>query len=165
MTKTSKDVEYRVAGRDHETDMLGLLEEAAPEIPIPLNTPGVQEKLKTDIIQCHRSGKSWVAVDASGKVVGVALARQDFDESGAISLRDIAVSANARGQGVCTSLIEKLKANGVPLTASVLHDNQSAMAGRLQNYGFSKVGSDDRETKFRWAPDAAPDAERKTEVE
>jgi hypothetical protein len=48
--------------------------------------------------------------------------------------------------------MEKMKANGVPLTAGVPHDNRSAMADRLVKIGFTKVGSDAKEAKLRWAP-------------
>jgi hypothetical protein len=49
--------------------------------------------------------------------------------------------------------MEKMQANGVPLTASVLHDNRSAMADRLVKIGFTKVESSDaKEAKLRWAP-------------
>jgi hypothetical protein len=62
------------------------------------------------------------------------------------------VSRNARRRGIFVDLMEKLKANGVPLTASVLHPNQCAMAGRLEKIGFKKVESDEKETRFRWDP-------------
>jgi hypothetical protein len=48
--------------------------------------------------------------------------------------------------------MEKLKTNGVLLTASVLHGNQSGMVDRLVKIGFTEMGSDDKETKLRWAP-------------
>ena len=82
---------------------------------------------------------SWVAVDENSKVVGFALARPDFHEDGAISLRYIGVSKNARQCGICSTFIEKLRTNNVPLTASVLHNNRSQMAERLVKKGFAKV--------------------------
>jgi hypothetical protein len=36
MTQTSDTVDYRVASRDDETDILAVLEEVAPEIPVAL---------------------------------------------------------------------------------------------------------------------------------
>jgi N-acetylglutamate synthase-like GNAT family acetyltransferase len=152
MTQTSNKVDYRVAGRDDETDILALLEEVAPEIPMVLDTPRKQDAIKTVIIESHRSGKSWVAVDENGRVVGVVLAKPDLHETGAISLPYIGVSGDSRGRGIFPTLMEKVKANSVPLTASVLHDNSSAMADRLVKIGFTKVGSDAKEAKLRWAP-------------
>ena len=48
------------------------------------------------------------------------LAKPDIHEQGAISLRYVGVSKDFRQQGIFAALMEKLKANGVPLTASVL---------------------------------------------
>jgi hypothetical protein len=48
--------------------------------------------------------------------------------------------------------MNKLKADGVPLTASVLHTNKSDMANVLVHFGFKNVGSDLKETKLRWDP-------------
>jgi hypothetical protein len=67
-----------------------------------------------------------------------------------ISLRYVGVSADSRRRGIFAALVEKMKADGVPLTASVLHGNRSAMADRLVKSGFSKAGSDAKEAKLRW---------------
>jgi N-acetylglutamate synthase-like GNAT family acetyltransferase len=144
--------ECRMASRDDETDILAVLEEVAPEIPVSLDTPESQEKIKTVITQCHASGESWVAIDADGTVVGFALAKLDLHERGAISLRYIGVSGKSRRRGIFATFMEKLKAKDAPLTASVLHTNKSAMADRLVKNGFTKVGSDATETKLRWVP-------------
>jgi hypothetical protein len=146
-------ISYRVAGHDEETDILAILQEVAPEIPVRLDGPERQNKIQAVIIECHRSGKSWVAVDASGRVVGFVLARPDAHEGkAAISLLYAGVSANSRRHGIFATFIEKLKANNVTLKASVLHNNQSKMAGRLVKNGFAKVESDAKETRFRWTP-------------
>jgi N-acetylglutamate synthase-like GNAT family acetyltransferase len=143
--------EYRVANRNDETDILAVLEQVAAEIPVLLDTPERQDAIRGIIIECRKSGESWVAVDADGTVVGFVLARADIHEPQAISLRYIGVSGNSRRHGIFAALMEKMKAKGVPLTASVLHNNQSAMADRLVKIGFTKVGSDAKETKLRWA--------------
>jgi hypothetical protein len=78
--------------------------------------------------------------------------KKDIHEGQAISLRYIGVSKNSRGRGISSALVEKLKTNGVPLTASVLNGNQSGMVDRLVKIGFTKMGSDDKEAKLRWAP-------------
>jgi N-acetylglutamate synthase-like GNAT family acetyltransferase len=150
MTQKSDIIEYRTAGHDDETDMYAVIKEAASEIPVLLDTEGRRNAMENIIIECHESGKSWVAVDANGKVVGCILARPDAHERGAISLRYIAVSKTSRRKRVFSTLIEKLKAKGVPLTASVLHNNSSAMGERLTGVGFTEVESDESETKYRW---------------
>jgi hypothetical protein len=132
--------------------MLAVLEEVAPEIQVRLDTPEARDRMATEIVQCHKSGQSWVAVANDGRIVGVALARPDFHEQGAISLRYIGVSKDSRRNRVYSSLIEKLKVNGVPITASVLHNNRSGMGRLLVKDGFTKVDSDDNETRYRWNP-------------
>jgi hypothetical protein len=46
MTQTANTVNYRLANRDDETDILAVLEEVAPEIPVPLDTPENQDIIK-----------------------------------------------------------------------------------------------------------------------
>src|ERR1700693_2724252 len=126
MTQASNGnkIDYRLAGFDDETDILDVLEEVAPEIPVRLDGSERQSKINTIITQCHRSGKSWVAVDANDRVVGFVLARPDaYDGQTAISVSYVGVRTDSRRRKIFSTLMEKLKANGVPLTASVLHDN------------------------------------------
>jgi hypothetical protein len=131
-----------------------LFKEVAPEIPIPVDDPDAEAKMTTEIVQC-RDG-TWVAVDADGKVVGFALTRLDLRAKDKVtSLKYIDVDRNSRGLRICSNLIEKLKAKGMPLSASVLSGNQSAMADRLVRLGFTKIESDGKETKFRWDPSIA----------
>jgi N-acetylglutamate synthase-like GNAT family acetyltransferase len=132
--------------------MYAVIEEVAPEIPVSLDTEANQEIICDIIRECHGSGKSWVAIDANGEVVGCVLARPDIHEPSAISLRYVGVKKASRCQGIFATFIEKLKANGVPLTASVLVKNTSAMGYRFLKAGFIEVKSDDKETLFRWSP-------------
>jgi ribosomal protein S18 acetylase RimI-like enzyme len=153
MTQISSKIDYRLASRDDETDILAVLEEVAPEIPVRLDGPERQEKIRTIITECHRSGKSWVAVDGDGRIGGFVLARPDVHEGhAAISVRYVGVSADSRRRGIFFALMERLKANGVPQTASVLHDNRSAMVNNLVKIGFTKIESDAKETRLRWSP-------------
>jgi hypothetical protein len=55
--------------------------------------------------------------------------------------------------------VTRLKANGVQLTASVLHTNSSAMVDRLTKKGFTKTGADKQETKLQWSPAAGQSGE------
>jgi ribosomal protein S18 acetylase RimI-like enzyme len=150
MNETPKTFEYRVATSDDHTDILAVLEEAASEIPVSLDTPENHEKIETEIIQCCNCGHSWVATDATGTVVGFVLARPGG--GGAIYLPFIGVSGNSRRRGVFSNLIEKLKAKGEPLTASVLPDNQSSMADLLMKKGFTYVGAKGNAIQYRWSP-------------
>ena len=95
-----------------------------------------------------------VAVAGNGTVVGFVLAKPDrlerfFKKNQALSLRYIGVNKVWRRHGIFSGLMEKSMAKGVPLTASVLHTNQSAMAERLVKVGYEKVESDANETRLR----------------
>ena len=70
----------------------------------------------------------------------------------ALSLRYIGVKKSWRQRGIFAGLMENAMGKGVPLTASVLHNNQSATADRLVKIGFSKVTSDSKETQLKWQP-------------
>ncbi len=162
MTEVPK---YRVANGDDETDILAVLEEVAPEIPVSLDTPAHQEAIKAIIVECCASGDSWVAVDADDTIVGFALAKPDVMErfhhgNNALSLRYIGVNKNSRQCGIFSALMKKLMGKGVPLTASVLHTNCSDMANRLMKFDFAKAGSDAKEIKLRWAPRQAVETGR-----
>jgi hypothetical protein len=152
--------EYREANGDDADGILTVLKEVAPEIPLSLDTPERQEAMQAIVAECCASGESLVAVDGDGTVVGFVLAKPDrlerfFHKNQALSLRYIGVNKVWRRHGIFAGLIEKSMAKGVPLTASVLHTNQSAMADRLVKVGYEKVESDAKETRLRWAPTPA----------
>jgi hypothetical protein len=151
----SDEIEYRLATVDDETDISNVLEEVAPEVPVRLDGSERQDKIKTLIVERRRSGKSWVAVDPNGKVVGFVLARPDVVEGQAAMFVDyVGVDVDSRGRGIFSTMMEKLKVNDVPLTADVLHENRSGMANRLVKVGFSVVEADGKKTRFRWNPAA-----------
>jgi hypothetical protein len=123
MTKTSNALEYRVASGNDETDILAILEEVAPEIPVLLDTPERQDAIRGIIVECCKSGESWVAVDADGTVVGFVLAKPDvlerfYHKNNAVSLRYIGVNGDSRRRGIFAALMGGLKVKSVPLTAS-----------------------------------------------
>ena len=156
MTQVSNEngIEYRLASRDDETDILAVLEEVSSEIPVRLDGAERQEKIRTEITQCHETRKSWVAVDADGKVVGFrVLARPDAHQGkAAIYMPYAGVSAESRRRGIFSTLVEKLKANGVPVIANVLHDNRSGMEDILVKNGFTEIDCNAKQKKFLWSP-------------
>jgi ribosomal protein S18 acetylase RimI-like enzyme len=146
-------IEYRIAKGDDETDILAVLEEVATEIPVTLDGAERQEKIRIEIRQCQQTKKSWVAVDTAGKVVGFALARPDAHEGkAAIYLPYVGVSKASRRSGIFSTLVEKLKANGVSLIANVLNDNHSGMADILVKNGFTNIDWNAKQNKFLWSP-------------
>jgi hypothetical protein len=153
MAEQPNAITYRIAVQDDEPEIFALLTEVAPEIPIPLDQPGTEgrkitdSRMTTEIVQCR--GGSWVAVDASGNVVGFALARRDLHATDrATSLKYIGVSGSSRGLGISSNLVNNLKAKGVPLTATVLSGNQSNMADRFVKFGSRKLALMTRKQDF-----------------
>ena len=43
-----------------------------------LDTPERQDAIRNIILECHKSGKSWVAVDENSRVVGFVLQEETF---------------------------------------------------------------------------------------
>jgi hypothetical protein len=150
-TQTSNTVDYRVATRNDETGILAVLEKVAPEIPASFDASDSLDPITGIIRECCQSGRSWVAVDAGNSVIGFVLARKDIHEQQALALPYVGVGVNSRRRGIFGTLMKKLKANRVPLTARVRHDNQCGMSDILVSMGFTKVASDANETKLRWA--------------
>jgi ribosomal protein S18 acetylase RimI-like enzyme len=145
---------FRKANGDDHTDILAVLEEVASEVPVKLDSSAHQDAIKGIIVACCGSGESLVAVDDSGTVVGFVLVKPDIfaDDESTLSLRYAGVSKGARRRGILSALMQELMAKGVPLTATVLNNNQSAMADRLIKAGYQKVGSNDKEANYRWSP-------------
>ena len=157
MTQMSNesDIDYRPAVRNDEPYILAVLDEVASEIPVRLDGEERQAKIQTEITQCRQSGKSWVAVDTHGKIVGFVLARPHAHEGkAAIYIPYVGVSAVSRGRGIFSALLAKLKANGEHLMANVLHDNRSNMEHLLVKEGFTKIDYDAKQKKFLWSPAA-----------
>jgi hypothetical protein len=77
MTQTSNAIKYRIATSNDETDMY-VMEEVAPEIPVSLDTEDNQIIMRGIITECRGSGKSWVAIDANGVLVGCVLRDRAF---------------------------------------------------------------------------------------
>jgi hypothetical protein len=147
---------YRVAKREDETDILAVLEEVAPEVPVRLDGSERQEKIQAVIVECRRSGNSWVAVNATGRIVGFVLARPDAHEGkAAISILYAGVSPNSRRHRIFSTLLDKLKTNRAPLIASVLPDNKSGMGDHLKKRGFADIGPKANATGYLWIPKAS----------
>jgi Acetyltransferase (GNAT) family len=151
----ANEIEYRLAGFDDETDILDVLEEVAPEIPVQLDGIDEQGKIKTVIRQRRLSRKSWVAVDADKGIVGFVLARPDvYANKAAIYIDYVGVTAASRRRGIFSALMEKLKASGVVVHAKVLSGNLSSMVDVFVKDGFMKIepAPDAKETKVIWSP-------------
>ena len=67
------EIAYRQAELGEAADILALLMEVAPEIPVSVDTLEQEEALYARIRNCARSGESWVAVDEGNRIIGFLL--------------------------------------------------------------------------------------------
>ena len=156
-TDTPPTFTIRKASDTDHTDILAVLEEVASEIPVLLDTSARLEAMKSIIVECCATGDSLVAVDSTETIVGFVLAKPDtlerfYHENGAISLRYVGVGKQSRQQGIFAALMDELLSQRVPVTAEVLHTNQSNMSDRLTSLGYEVTEADDKQTKLRWTP-------------
>jgi hypothetical protein len=105
-----------------------------------------------------KSGQSWVAVDADGRIIGYALAEPHNSKT--LSLVYLGVSKAARNQRVCSSLISRLQGIGAPIVTDVQSDNKSSMVEIFEHFGFVKTPTIfTGKTKLRWEkPEENPPA-------
>ena len=150
---------YRPAGLDEAADILAVLIELAPEIPVQVEPLEREEALYALIRNCARSGESWVALDEAGRIIGVLLAeptqaRRHYAEHEILELRYGGVVKAHRRRGIFTGLVECVLARMVPILATVSPANRSGAAALLERLGFRNVGSPGGEQRFRWQPGA-----------
>ena len=112
-------ISYRPARIDEAVDILAVLIEIAPEIPVQIEPLEREEALYALIRNCARSGASWVAINEAGRIVGFLLAEPDqvrrhYAEHEILELRHGGVVKSHRRQGIFTSLIERVLARVVP---------------------------------------------------
>jgi GNAT superfamily N-acetyltransferase len=155
-------ITYRPAVLDEAADILAVLIEIAPEIPVQTEPLEREEALYALIRNCARSGESWVATGEAGRIVGFLLAEPDqvrrhYAEHEILELRYGGVVKSQRRQGIFTELIEKVLARMVPVTATISPANQSGAARLLEKLEFHNVSSPGGEQRFRWDPGAAPE--------
>ena len=91
-----------------------------------------EERLYAVVRNCARSGESWVACDAAGRIVGFVLVeaaqlRRHYAEGEALELRYAGVAPDCRQQGVFTRLLDKALARMLPVSMSVSPQNRSGI--------------------------------------
>ena len=116
-----------------------MLEEVAPEIPVYLDTPEQKELFFERVQTTCASREVWIALDRDKQIVGFLVAEPDKKER---SFRD----------NQALELVAKMKAKGVPLTATVLKQNKLDMVNGLLELDLSKVDSRDDRDFLRWQP-------------
>lgn len=144
----------RPAALDDSGEIHALLLRLAPEIPLLVDTLEREEALYALVRNCARSGASWVAVEAGGRIIGFALAEPNqlgrhYAEQEVLDLRYAGVLPECRSRGIFTRLIGEILARLVPVTATLPAQNRSGIAERLHRLGFRQAGEEHR---LRWQP-------------
>jgi len=155
------EIVYRPARLDEAADILAVLTELAPEIPVQVEPLEREEALYALIRNCARSGESWVAFDDANGIVGFLLAQPDqtrrhYAEHEILELRYGGVVKTHRRRGIFTGLVERVLARMVPVAATVSPANQSGTVRLLVKLGFENIGSPGGEQRLRWNPGTAP---------
>ena len=150
-------IAYRQARVEDAAEIHTLLLALAPEIPVLVDTLEREEALYALIRACGRSGESWVALDERERIIGFVLVdpellERHYAEHEILELRYAGVASEHRGRGIFATLIAKVLARMVPVTAIVPPQNRSDMAARLEKFGFRQTGSPGGERVFRWDP-------------
>jgi N-acetylglutamate synthase-like GNAT family acetyltransferase len=150
---------YRQAGLDDAADIHALLLALAPEIPVLITRLEDEERLYALVRNCARSGESWVACDAAGRIVGFVLVepaqlRRHYAEGEALELRYAGVAPDCRKQSVFSELVQQVLARMLPVATSVNPQNRSGIAARLEQSGFRQTGAAGGELRLRWDPGA-----------
>lgn len=154
------EISYRQATLDDARDILAVLIEVAPEIPVETEPLEREEALYALIRNCARSGESWVALNESGDMVGFLLAepnqaRRHYAEHEIIDLHHGGVVKTHRRQGIFTKLVESVLARMVPIMVTISPANRSGATDMLRRRGFHLTGSPGGEQRFRWDPGTA----------
>ena len=152
---------YRPARLDEAADILAVLIELAPEIPVQVEPLEREETLYALIRNCARSGESWVALDDANGIVGFLLAQPDqtrrhYAEHEILELRYGGVVKTHRRRGLFTGLVKRVLARMVPVLATVSPANQSGAVRLLVKLGFENIGSPGGEQRLRWNPGVVP---------
>ncbi|HZT89142.1 MAG TPA: GNAT family N-acetyltransferase [Stellaceae bacterium] len=145
---------YRPAAVGDAADIFALMQEAADEIPLLLDTLAREEAMYARVRNWARSGESWVALDGD-RLVGFVLAELNqtsrfWGEHPVIDVHYAAVAKDWRNRGVFTALMQRIRDRLVPVTAAVNPENRSAAARRLEHLGFRRASPG--EPQFVWEP-------------
>ena len=155
------DIAYRPARLDDAGEIHALLLHLAAEIALLVDSLEREEALYAQVRNCARSGESWVACDAAGRIVGVALVEPNrlgrhYAENEMLDLRHAAVISEYAESGVLAALIGKVTARLQPVAARVGAQNRTGLAACLCDLGFRQTGSVGGEQVLRWEPGARP---------
>jgi N-acetylglutamate synthase-like GNAT family acetyltransferase len=151
------DISYRQARLDDAGEIHALLLRLAPEIPLLVDTLEREEALYALIRYCARSGESWAACDAAGRIVGCMLVEPNqigrhYAENEVLDLRYAGVAPEYRNAGVFTGLIEQLLARMLPVATRIGVQNRAQAVERLERLGFRRTDAAGGEQRLLWQP-------------
>jgi hypothetical protein len=157
-------VSYRQAELGEAVDILELLKEVAPEIPVAIDTRDREEAIYGLIRTCARSGESWVAVDGTSCIVGFVLvepaqARRHYAENEILELKYAGVAAGYRRRGIFRDLVNKVFERMAPVTVAIPPSYRPDIGRCLEAVGFRKLPAAG-EQQYRWEPGAPQDGDR-----
>ena len=154
-------IDYRPARLGDAGEIHELLLLLAPEIPLLIDTLEHEEALYALVRNCARSGEAWVACDAAGHIVGIALVEPNqlgrhYAEHEVLDLRHAAVIPEQRESGVLAALVSRVTGRLQPVAARVGAQNRTGLAALLRELGFRQTGAAGSEQVWRWEPSASP---------
>jgi N-acetylglutamate synthase-like GNAT family acetyltransferase len=157
---TVSDIAYRPARLDDAGEIHALLLRLAADMPLLVDTLEREEALYALVRNCARSGESWTACEAAGRIVGAALVEPNqrgrhYAENEMLDLRCAAVLPECRDSGVLPVLIGRVTARLTPVMARVGAQNRTGLAACLGELGFRLTGTAGGEQGWRWEPGAA----------
>ena len=157
-------ITYRPAELGEAAEILAVLLEVAPEIPLQVDKLEQEEALYALIRNCARSGESWIAVDG-GRIVGfllveLAQARRHYAEHEVLELRYGGVAGTHRHRRIFTTLIQRVLDRMLPVAATVSPANRSGAADLLQKLGFRRDSPAGGEQHLRWDPGSRAGGEK-----
>lgn len=151
------DITYRQATLDDSGEIHDLLLRLAPELPVLADTLEREEKLYALTRTCARSGESWVAVGADGRIVGFALLElaehgRHYAEHEILELHYAGVAPEHRKHGVFAGLVGHIQGRMLPITASINRQNRANAVRQFGKHGFRDSGTAGGELEMRWQP-------------
>jgi GNAT superfamily N-acetyltransferase len=151
------DITYRQAALDDAGEIHDLLLRVAAEIPVLADTLEREEKLYALTRLCARSGESWVACGADGRIIGFALVElaehgRHYAEHEVLELHYAGIAPEHRRQGVFSGLIGHIQARMLPIAASINRQNRAHALRQFEKHGFRDSGTAGGEIGVRWQP-------------
>jgi len=139
------EIAYRPAALDDAAEIHALLLRLAPEISLLIDTLEREDALYALCRNCARSGESWVATDAAGGIIGVALVApvergRHYAENEVLELHHAAAAPEFDRNAVLAALVGRVLARRLPVAATINPQNRTGVTALLETLGFRAAG-------------------------